>query len=113
MLKRQAVATVAAAGKTKVEGGWYQDPTNTSILRKNFQIDALVIPDGSKNCQGQPVASAVPGALSTLELQQDRQISRGNKWGAWFRNDLEIYPGSEFNWNGAMHTEGSLIVGNR
>jgi hypothetical protein len=101
------------AGKTKVEGGWYQDPTNTSILRKNFQIDALVIPDGKGADPANPTAATVPGALSTLELQQDRQISRGNKWGAWFRNDLEIFPGgsAKFNWNGAMHTEGSLIVG--
>ena len=93
-----------------MEQGWYQDPTNTSILRKNFQIDALVIPDGSKDVQGK--AAQVPTTLSTLELQQDREISRGNKWGAWFRNDLEVYPGAQFNWNGAMHTEGSLIVGN-
>lgn len=99
----------SATGKSKVEQGWYQDPNNTSILRKNFQIDALVIPDG----KGTPgTAATVPAALSTLELQQDREVSRGNKWGAWFRNDLEIYPGKQFNWNGAMHTEGSLIAGN-
>jgi hypothetical protein len=82
-----------------VEEGWFEDKTNTATLRKNFQIDALVIPDN-------PKAAAV-----TLEMQQDRQINRGNKWGAWFRNDLEIYPGPAFNWNGAMHTEGSLIIG--
>ncbi|MGI0487206.1 hormogonium polysaccharide biosynthesis protein HpsA [Pantanalinema rosaneae CENA516] len=92
-------------GQTNVEGGWYEDATNTAILRKRFQVDALVIPNTAGN----------PGAASnftTLEFAQDRQLDRGNKWGAWFRNDLEIFPGPAFQWNGAMHTEGSLILGN-
>lgn len=92
-------------GQTNVEGGWYEDATNTAILRKRFQVDALVVPNTAGN----------PGAASnftTLEFSQDRQLDRGNKWGAWFRNDLEIFPGPAFQWNGAMHTEGSLIIGN-
>ena len=80
--------------------GWFQDLSTTSTLRKNFQVDALVIPD--------TITSS--GTFTTLELQQDRKLDRGNKWGAWFRNDLEIFPGPPFNWNGAMHTEGSLMV---
>jgi hypothetical protein len=76
-----------------------RDPSSSAILRKNFQINAFVISDG------------VDGAVTTLEVQQEREANRGNKWGAWFRNDLEIYPGPEFRWNGAMHTDGSLIVG--
>jgi hypothetical protein len=95
----KAIGCANVAGNNAPEGGWFEDKTNTSILRKNFQVDALVVPDSSKS-------TAV-----TLELHQDRQINRGNKWGAWFRNDLEIYPGPQFNWNGAMHTEGSLILG--
>lgn len=79
--------------------GWFDDKSNTSVLKKNFQVDAFVVPDN-------PNATAV-----TLEFQQDRQLNRGNKWGAWFRNDLEVYPGADFNWNGAMHTEGSLMIG--
>ncbi|UBF24499.1 hormogonium polysaccharide biosynthesis protein HpsA [Kovacikia minuta CCNUW1] len=96
--------TSGTSGAAKVEKGWYPDPTNSSILRKNFQVDALVIPD----------SAGTPGGgnnFSTLEFQQDRILNRGNKWGAWFRNDLEIFPGPQFNWNGAMHTEGSLIIG--
>lgn len=81
-----------------VEEGWFEDSSNTATLRKNFQVNALVIPDDAK-------AAAV-----TLEMHQDRQVNRGNKWGAWFRNDLEIHPNPAFNWNGAMHTEGSLII---
>jgi hypothetical protein len=79
--------------------GWFEDSSTTAVLRKNFQVDALVIP-------GSQSATKV-----TLEFNQDRQLNRGNKWGAWFRNDLEIHPGPPFNWNGAMHTEGSLIIG--
>ncbi|MGG6270217.1 hormogonium polysaccharide biosynthesis protein HpsA [Leptolyngbya sp. AN03gr2] len=93
-------ATNAAGGNSGPEG-WFEDKNSTAILRKNFQVDALVIP-GSPN-----------GTKATLEFTQDRQIDRGNKWGAWFRHDLEIYPGRSFNWNGAMHTEGSLILGDK
>lgn len=82
-----------------IENGWLRDPSSSAILRKNFQINAFVISDRED------------GAVTTLEVQQEREANRGNKWGAWFRNDLEIYPGPEFRWNGAMHTDGSLIVG--
>jgi hypothetical protein len=78
---------------------WFQDQGNSSTIRKNFQVDAIVVPDKAK------------AATVTLEFQQDRQVQRGNKWGAWFRYDLEIFPGPKFNWNGAMHTEGNLMVG--
>jgi hypothetical protein len=91
--RRQNVSTLPEAGWIPDEGG------STSVLRKNFQINAFVLPDNPT------------GTVTTLEFYQDRQVDRGNKWGAWFRNDLEIFPGADFNWNGAMHTEGSLIVG--
>ncbi|MGK7891053.1 MAG: hormogonium polysaccharide biosynthesis protein HpsA [Leptolyngbyaceae cyanobacterium] len=84
-----------------IEQGWFQDPTHSAILRKNFQVDVYVLPDDSSISR------------STLEFHQDRQMTRGNKWAAWFRNDLEIFPGPLFNWNGAMHTEGNLVVGNK
>ena len=79
--------------------GWFNDPTNTSVVRKNFQVDVLVVPYSAKS------------AATTIEFHQDREISKGNKWGAWFRNDLEVFPGPDFRFNGAMHTEGNLIVG--
>ncbi len=80
------------------EQGWY--PVTNTTLRKSFQIDAFVVSNNPVN-----------RTVTTLELQQDRQLNRGNKWGAWFRNDLEIFPGPAFNFNGAIHTEGNLIVG--
>lgn len=81
--------------------GWFEQVGSSAILRKNFQIDALVIPDD---------VTTRPNFV-TLEMQHDRQLDRGNKWAAWFRNDLTLYPGnSGFSFNGAIHTEGSLIV---
>ena len=43
-------------------------------------------------------------ANSAFELQQVRIAQRGNTWGAWFKYDMEVHPGPEFNWNGAIHT---------
>jgi len=80
--------------------GW-ESLDNVNLL-KNFQIDVFVVND-----------NAVNRTISALEFQQVRQAVRGNKWGAWFRNDLEIFPGPAFTWNGAMHTEGSVFLGNR
>jgi len=96
--------TCANQGSSTVQGGWYPDTSNTSNLLKNFQIDALVIPDSATNAGG-------ANNFTTIELNQDRILNLGNKWGAWFRNDMEIFPGPQFNWNGAMHTEGSLLIG--
>lgn len=95
----------SATGAILVEDGWFQNQGSTSSLVKNFQVDVYVQPIADAN--GTPDLTRPP---STLEFHQDRQINRGNTWGAWFRNDLEIYPGPNFNWNGAMHTEGNLIV---
>lgn len=79
--------------------GWYT--VTGSTVRKNFQINAVVTNDNEAN-----------KAVSTLEVHQDRDLNTGNKWGAWFRYDLEFTPGSNFNWNGAMFTAGSLLVNN-
>ncbi|URR35806.1 hormogonium polysaccharide biosynthesis protein HpsA [Thermosynechococcus sp. HN-54] len=86
--------TSAAAQQAEV--GW--DPVGTATLRKNFQINAFVY----ENRNGGQ-------ALATIDFTQERELDRGNKWGAWFRNDLEIFPGPVFRWNGAMHTEGSIF----
>jgi hypothetical protein len=89
----------ASGGAGSIQDGWFPDKSSSSKIRKNFQVDAIVIPDN-------PKAAAV-----TIEFQQDRQLDKGNKWGAWFRYDLEVFPGPKFNWNGAMHTEGNFIPG--
>lgn len=90
------------------EQGWFEDQVNTTLLRKNFQVDAYVLPIDA------PGGGAIPGSsIATLEFQQDRQANQGFRWAAWFRNDLEIYPGPDFFWNGAMHTEGSYFVADK
>ncbi|MCT7970464.1 hormogonium polysaccharide biosynthesis protein HpsA [Laspinema olomoucense] len=78
--------------------GWFSTGP-TSSLQKNFQVYAVAIPASSSN-----------QSISTLQYQQDRYMDRGNKWGAWFRTDLELFPGPVFTWNGAMHTQGSFFV---
>lgn len=98
-LKTTAGANPSCAiPELKPEQGWYA--INSASVRKNFQINAVVVNNNPVN-----------RSVSTLELQQDRQMDKGNKWGAWFRYDLELYPGPGFNWNGAMHTESNLIIG--
>jgi len=81
--------------------GWF--PIGTALYRKNFQVYALTVP---KTPDGQVNLST----LSTIQYQQDRTFEGLNKWGAWFRTDLEVTPGEPFNWNGAMHTEGTLFI---
>ncbi|MEM6590319.1 MAG: hypothetical protein AAF651_00480, partial [Cyanobacteria bacterium P01_C01_bin.73] len=82
------------------EGGWQVVGSSNSDLEKNFQVDVLAV-------NGNPVNRTV----ETLEFQQSRRAERGNKWGAWFRYDMIADPESTstFNWNGAMHTEGSFF----
>lgn len=91
-------------GLPRVEGGWYQSESTTATLRKNFQVDAVVIVD-----DGAGVSPGIQTA-ATLEFQQDRIAESGNKWGAWFQYDLELFPGGVFNWNGAMHSEGNMFI---
>ncbi len=79
--------------------GW--DPVSSSNVHRTFQVDAISLSPSDVNNKG---------AISTLELLQDRQAELGNKWGAWFRYDLELHPAAAFLWNGAIHTEGNLIV---
>ena len=94
---RPATGSTGGVPQTNDEG-WFKDPINTTILRKNFQVDVYVLPDSPN------------GAIATIEFQQDRQANQGFKWAAWFRNDIEVFPGPAFNWNGAMHSEGNVIV---
>ncbi|HSM81809.1 MAG TPA: hypothetical protein VLS96_08985, partial [Nodosilinea sp.] len=92
-------ASPACAGAL-AEGGWQVvQQGNNSILQKNFQVNAFVANLNDAN-----------RTFETLEFQQSRSAARANKWGAWFRYDLDISPTPEFNWNGAMHTDGSLFT---
>ncbi|MEA5466004.1 hormogonium polysaccharide biosynthesis protein HpsA [Leptothoe sp. PORK10 BA2] len=83
------------------EEGWQEISVGNPIIKKNFQINAFVVNSNDVN-----------RTVSALEVQQVRESRKGSKWGAWFKNDLEIFPGAavDFTWNGAMHTEGSLFL---
>jgi len=89
-----------ATGGTVSEKGRFSTGSSAEEL-KNFQIYALTIP----NRQNDATLTS-----NAVVFQQDRRFTGANKWGAYFRYDLEIFPGPQFNWNGAMHTEGSLFV---
>lgn len=87
-------------GESRVpDQGWYE--VSTALLEKNFQVTAYV-------SNGKDIGRV----NSALELQQVRRASKGNRWGAWFKYDLEIFPGPPFNFNGAMHSDGNLMVDN-
>jgi len=92
-------ANATNASLQAAQQGW--DPVSSASYLRDFQINAVAInPQADRNSR----------TVATLELQQDREADSLNKWGAWFRNDLAIYPGPFFNWNGAMHTEGNIYV---
>ncbi|MEP0905820.1 hormogonium polysaccharide biosynthesis protein HpsA [Leptolyngbya subtilissima ST-M1] len=92
-------ASAACAGAL-AEGGWQVvQQGNNSTLQKNFQVNAFVANLNDAN-----------RTFETLEFQQSRTAARANKWGAWFRYDLDVSPGPEFNWNGAMHTDGNFFT---
>ena len=103
-------ATIDPSILPRTEVGWYQDLNKTSSLRKNFQVDAVVVP---RTGADRSTSGAGTTTIATLEFQQDRLVEKGNKWGAWFRNDLELFSGGRFSWNGAMHTEGSMFWAGR
>ncbi|MEO0407962.1 MAG: hypothetical protein AAF289_11480, partial [Cyanobacteria bacterium P01_A01_bin.135] len=80
------------------KSGWTPDPAHPSLQRKNFQVDVVLLPDRPD----QPIA--------TLELQQDWQLQRGFPWGVWFQDDLAITAETALSWNGALHSEGNIIL---
>ncbi|MCT7993930.1 hormogonium polysaccharide biosynthesis protein HpsA [Laspinema olomoucense] len=82
--------------------GWFP---KGAIFKKNFQVYALSVPNSVVNGEGTANRS-----IATVQYQQDRTFEGLNKWGAWFRSDLELTPGFDFNWNGAIHSEGNLFI---
>jgi hypothetical protein len=84
-------------GSREPEQGWL--PISSSTVEKNFQITAYV-------SNGKDIGRS----NSALELQQVRRASKGNRWGAWFKYDVELHPGPIFNWNGAIHSDGNIMM---
>lgn len=84
--------------------GWFEG-SSTAFIYKNFQVYAITVPNAV--IQGSATSNT---AISTLQYQQDRAYEKANKFGAWFRYDLEIAPGPRLNWNGAMHSQGNIFL---
>ncbi len=78
--------------------GWQEAPGN---LQKNFQVNVLAIKG----------AGGPNRTVSAAEYQQVRSSPKGNKYGAYFRYDLDVSPGDPFRWNGAMHSESNIVAG--
>ncbi|MFN6485479.1 MULTISPECIES: hormogonium polysaccharide biosynthesis protein HpsA [unclassified Nostoc] len=76
-------------------------PINAATLAKTFQVNAFVVANPDKPNR----------TVTTLELQQDRQVDKGNKWGAYFRYDFEVAQDPNFRWNGAIHSDGNMFFG--
>ncbi|WP_017651769.1 hormogonium polysaccharide biosynthesis protein HpsA [Fortiea contorta] len=78
------------------------EPITSATLAKTFQVTAFAVENANKANR----------TITTLELQQDRQADKGNKWGAYFRYDLELFHGSStnFRWNGAMHSDANMFL---
>ena len=90
----------ACGGSREPDQGWF--PVNTAQLEKNFQITAFV-----------SNGKSVGRTNSALELQQVRRAIKGNRWGAWFKYDVEVFPGADFKWNGAIHSDGNIMIDNK
>jgi hypothetical protein len=84
---------------TANERDW--EPISSTDLAKTFQVTAVAIDNPGRPNQN----------ITTLEFQQDRQAERGNKWGAYSRNDLELFNAPPFRWNGAIRSEGNIFLG--
>ena len=101
IVRNGPIDTTTPAGSCPVArlagNGWQL--SGTTMLAKNIQVDILAIK-----------GTGPSKTVSAAEYQQVRTAARGNRWGAWFRYDMEIFPGSPLRWNGAMHTEGSLFA---
>lgn len=133
LLTRSGPLTLTSTGATVAdckilgltpEEGW--EAVSSVSVRKNFQVNVVITSKGSEDLNnngkldagedknGNNILDKASAAkvVNAFEYSQDRQMDKGNKFGAWFRNDLEIHPGSTFRWNGAMHTEGNLIARN-
>lgn len=101
-------AAVGGGGGTMVPSdGWFNVGA-TGNSKRAFQVMAIAVPRDLAD--GNPNTNPVNPAIATLQYQQDREIKPGNTYGAWFRYDLEIFPGPSFNWNGRTYSAGSTFI---
>ncbi|UZQ54705.1 hormogonium polysaccharide biosynthesis protein HpsA [Trichothermofontia sichuanensis B231] len=87
--------------------GWF-NVGSTGNSKRAFQVMAIAVPQTLTD--NNPNNNPPNPAIATLQYQQDREIKPGNTYGAWFRYDLEIFPGPNFNWNGRTYSAGSTFI---
>ncbi|WP_448564915.1 hormogonium polysaccharide biosynthesis protein HpsA [Trichothermofontia sp.] len=87
--------------------GWFNMGLSGN-QKRTFQVMAITVPNALLD--GNPNNDPVNPAIATLQYQQDRETKPGNTYGAWFRYDLEIFPGPSFNWNGRTYSAGSTLI---
>lgn len=115
IVRNGPIATAPACGAATGGGssdilpsdGWF-NIGSTGNSKRAFQVMAIAVP--STLADGNPSTNPVSPAIATLQYQQDREIKPGNTYGAWFRYDLEIFPGPAFNWNGRTYSAGSTFM---
>jgi hypothetical protein len=90
----------ANSGLPVGQGDWFF--TTTGNLVKPFQVFAVTVPLAGGNDNN---------AFSAVQYQQDRFRANLNTFGAYFRYDLEVFPGPQFNWNGRMFSESNVFIG--
>lgn len=94
-------AAVGAGLPVDAQGSWFLTPDGRFV--KPLQVVAVTLPKADSGGETQ--------AISAVQLQQDRYRAGLGEFGAYFRADLEIFPGPTFNWNGKVFSEGNIMIG--
>ncbi len=103
---QQPTAGCEASGNVGIPvdagGNWFFAADGSTNV-KPIQVVAVTVP---KDQAGQDSR-----AVSAVMFQQDRYRASLRDYAAYFRSDLEIFPGPEFNWNGKMYSESNIMIG--
>ncbi|MEO0853227.1 MAG: hypothetical protein AAFY15_06955, partial [Cyanobacteria bacterium J06648_11] len=83
------------------EGSWFR--TSQGNFVKPIQVVAVTLPIAD--------SSGDTRAVSAMQMQQDRYRQGLSEYGAYFRADLEVFPGPQFNWNGKVYSESNIMIG--
>jgi len=91
------------------DSGWYK---SGSKLKKSFFVYTASVPiTNNTGLDNQFETFTGNSSFSALEYQQDQSRIPLNNYVAWFDNDLQLTPGTDFRLNGRVHTNGNLLVG--
>ncbi|MEO0801397.1 MAG: hypothetical protein AAFY57_03860 [Cyanobacteria bacterium J06642_2] len=94
-------AAVGSGLPVDAQGSWFLTPDGRFV--KPMQVVAVTLPKAD--------SAGETRSTSAVQLQQDRYRAGLGEFGAYFRADLEIFPGPTFNWNGKVYSESNIIIG--